>query len=35
MLSGITGLVLIGVMRTMTVVGTVVPRNKSTGCAVV
>ena len=31
MSSGITGLVLIGVMRTMTVVRTVVPRSKSTG----
>ena len=31
MSSGITGLVLIGVIRTMTVVRTVVPRRKSTG----
>ena len=31
MLSDITGLVHIGVMRTMTVVKTVVPRRKSTG----
>ena len=30
MLSGITGLVLIGVIRTMTMLRTVVPRKKST-----
>ena len=31
MSSGMTGLVLIDVMRTMTVVRTIVPRSKSTG----